>query len=114
MIRTVSRTPSMSGTSKAATRTNSSARLGQSGRQGPGLESKKSTEKTPDKELTGQVEPESSSGSGPPSLERKTSERSERRVSSSPAKVGPAERRMSDKVESLKKVSNKFIVKTEF
>ena len=95
----------MSSSSKTvSSRTSSSARVGQSGRQGPGLESKKSVEKTPDKELAGQVESESS-------LERKTSDRGERRVSNS-AKLGQSERKLSDKADIVKKVS-KIEKKTE-
>ena len=102
----------MSSSSKAVTsRTSSSVRVGQSGRQGPGLESKKSVEKTPDKEVAGQVESESSALSGPPSLERKTSDRAERRVSNS-AKLGQSERKLSDKADIVKKVS-KIEKKTE-
>ena len=96
-FRTVSRTPSISRT--AVTKTNSSARSGQPTRQEKGDTGRKSSEKTPDKEAVGQVESE------PATLERKTSDRNDRKVSNPPAKHGQGERKTSDKVEIAKKLS---------
>ena len=96
----------MSSTSRTpATKTTSSVRSGQSAQPTKPDTTKKTAEKTPDKEVAGQVGSEPTVNNE--SLERKISDRNDRKVSNSAAKHGQGERKTSDRVDpAVKKVSN--------